>query len=82
MTVIGPDDLVAALSRNLNPQLLVELTHDLLAVEGHTNIKILDGPGDGCRDIHSIDHDGNTVLSQCKFLCWLLLVSASSIGYG
>lgn len=67
MIVIGPEDMVTALSQNLSPQLLAELACDLLAVEGHTNIKILDGPGDGCRDIHSIDMEENRTLSQCKF---------------
>jgi hypothetical protein len=45
----------------------VDLTADLLAVRGHSNLRITDGPGDGCRDIHSTDKYGNKHLTQCKF---------------
>src|SRR5579859_3078641 len=67
MSVLGPIDQVAALSRNLSPKLLAELVTDILAMWGHTDIKITDGPGDGCRDIHSIDREKQKRLSQCKF---------------
>jgi len=33
----------------------------------HSNIKIMDGTGDGKRDIFSIDQKGNRVITQCKF---------------
>src|SRR5215212_2281425 len=67
MSVLGPSDQLAALSRNLTPRLLTELVCDILTIWGHTNIRITDGPGDGCRDIHSIDLEKQKTLSQCKF---------------
>lgn len=51
----------------LDPQKLVDLTCDMLFRQGHSNIKAVDGPGDGCRDIHSVNKTGETQLTQCKF---------------
>jgi hypothetical protein len=34
--------------------------------KGHRLVKIMDGPGDGCRDIQSADKDDIHVLTQCK----------------
>src|SRR5215213_1678388 len=67
MSVLGPSDQLAALSRNLTPRLLTELVSDILTIWGQTNIRITDGPGDGCRDIHSIDREKQKTLSLCKF---------------
>lgn len=39
----------------------------LFHVKGHSNIKILDGPGDGRRDILSNDSNNKKCITQCKF---------------
>lgn len=48
-------------------QKFVELIADILYRNGHSNIKIVDGTGDGGRDIHSITPEGENHLTQCKF---------------
>jgi hypothetical protein len=60
------DDLVTLLS-SLSPTLLADLVADLLALREHTQIKIVDGPGDGGRDIHSLDTRGRRHVCQCKW---------------
>lgn len=61
--------LIVQIGKNveLNPERLVRLAANILALQGHTDIAITDGPGDGCRDIHSIDQDGVKHLTQSKF---------------
>jgi hypothetical protein len=51
----------------LNSNLLEKLTADLLFVRGHTQIRRTGGPGDGGRDIHSLDPEGKAHLTQCKY---------------
>jgi hypothetical protein len=53
--------------RNLDERRLVDLCADLLTIEGHSEIKITDGPGDGQRDVHSKDMEGEGYLTQVKF---------------
>ena len=53
--------------KKLNSQRFVELIADLLWRDGHSNLKIVDGPGDGCRDIHSKTKNGKKHIAQCKF---------------
>lgn len=50
----------------LNSKNFPELVSDILVSKGHWNVKITDGPGDGCRDVHSIIQ-GAKHLTQCKF---------------
>lgn len=66
MTLSGKDDL-RHLTANLDAKRLVRLTADLLVVWGHSEVRIVDGPGDGGRDVHAVAADGGKVLAQCKF---------------
>jgi len=52
---------------NLDERKLLDLIYDLLALDRHSQIKITDGPGDGQRDIHSVDKNGNKLLIQSKY---------------
>ena len=63
--------------RKLNSQKFVELIADFLYRDGHSDIKIVDGPGDGCRDIHSMTRNGEKHLTQCKFYNDLLKTVSS-----
>ena len=52
----------------LNEKDFLYLIADILNLHyNHSNIKIMDGTGDGKRDIFSIDQKGNRVITQCKF---------------
>jgi hypothetical protein len=66
VSYIGPGRDLATLVGTLTPETLPRLVRDLLASGGHTEIRITDGPGDGCRDIHSLDDDEERSLTQCK----------------
>lgn len=66
MAVLGLHDHERFLHK-LNEASLLDLCADILAIVGHTNIRITDGPGDGQRDIHSIDSDGKKCLTQSKY---------------
>lgn len=66
MQIQGSSKKATESLRKLDFKKLAELTADILAVQGHYDIKVTDGPGDGCRDIHSIDKKGNKHLTQCK----------------
>jgi Restriction endonuclease. len=67
MTVFGVSDGWENLLQNLDQNKLLDLLTDILTSEGHRDIKITDGTGDGKRDVHSIDSHGNKFLSQSKF---------------
>ncbi|EBQ9598990.1 hypothetical protein CWG72_13835 [Salmonella enterica subsp. enterica serovar Carmel] len=55
------------LSGSLNPKSLPILAADILKWSlGHTKVRILDGPGDGRRDILSVTPEGKQHLTQCK----------------
>lgn len=66
MALFGMDD-ARALTQNLDAARLARLTADLLWVSGHQSIRIVDGPGDGGRDVHAMAPDGERILAQCKF---------------
>jgi hypothetical protein len=48
---------------SLNPSALLRQAADFLHEEGHTHIRFTDGPGDGGRDIHSVDAFGEKHLT-------------------
>lgn len=80
MNAIGPHKTQEFLLK-LDEHLLIDLCTDILAIEGHREIRIMDGPGDGQRDIHSKDIDGNPFLIQSKYHVDLTRsVSAKEIG--
>lgn len=58
---------VMKLAETINERDFVRLCRDILATKGHTGIRIVDGPGDGGRDIHSVCPQGQKYLTQCKF---------------
>ena len=66
MPISGPSDNNTELLTKLNPTKIVDLVADILFRRGHQQIKIVDGPGDGCRDIHSLTRKGEKHLTQCK----------------
>lgn len=54
--------------KKLNEDLFLFLMADILCfVYNHKEIKILDGPGDGKRDIQSLNTKGELCITQCKF---------------
>ncbi len=59
------DDLIKI--ENLDPERFVRLVADILTLKGHRQVRIMDGPGDGGRDIHSLTADGIKYLTQCKY---------------
>jgi Restriction endonuclease len=65
LTLIGKD--ATKLAKSLNEKNFVLLCRDLLSSKGHFNIRIMDGPGDGGRDIHSVTSDNEKFLTQCKY---------------
>lgn len=67
MAILGPQSNLDELTESLTPELLVQLAADVLAERGHRGIRITDGPGDGCRDIHSNYRRRGRHLTQCKF---------------
>ena len=67
MTIAGNSEDAIQFLRNLDEKKLVDLYADMRTLEGYTEIKIMDGPGDGQRDIHSIDCNGEKHLTQSKF---------------
>jgi hypothetical protein len=67
MSILGNSESSAQLLKNLDERKLVDLCADLLTLQGHREIKITDGPGDGERDIHSITKLGEKYLTQSKF---------------
>ena len=67
MTISGKKGASALLSGQLDQRALVRLCGDVLFARGHLNIRCTDGPGDGGRDVHSLDRQANRHLAQCKF---------------
>ncbi len=66
MAISGEEDPAELFSRRLNPQTLMRLARDILFVRHHTAIRITNGPGDGKRDLHSIDQNHKQFVTQCK----------------
>gem|GEM_PF-3387606 len=53
---------------NINENDFVNLVGDILFSQfNHKDVKVMDGPGDGKRDIYSINKHGEECLTQCKF---------------
>lgn len=67
MPISGPSDKNAEFIASLDENKFVDCVRDILATKGHSDLKVMDGPGDGCRDIHSLDPEGKKHLTQCKF---------------
>ena len=65
--ILGPSVDAQSFLKNLDETKLVDLCSDMLSQHGHYGIRITDGPGDGQRDIHSIDPDGYKYLTQSKY---------------
>ncbi len=64
---INSDSFRQSLTNSLDDSALVRLAEDLLFTRNHNKIRCTDGPGDGGRDIHSIDAKGEPHLTQCKY---------------
>lgn len=63
----GKDDEKRKLLTSLDPADFPALVGDILYFsKGHRQVKVMDGPGDGCRDIQSVDKDKSAVITQCK----------------
>ncbi len=57
-----------SLLSTLDERKLPYLVGDLLYfLRGHHDVKIVDGPGDGRRDVHSRLNDGELHVTQCKY---------------
>jgi hypothetical protein len=60
-------DAASLLGSQLDERQLERLCRDLLFLRGHTQARIVNGPGDGGRDIHSLDATGRKHVAQSKF---------------
>lgn len=62
-----PNEKLALLS-TIDQTTLPHLVGDILYfVYNHRDIKVVDGPGDGKRDVHSVKPDGTRHITQCKY---------------
>jgi hypothetical protein len=64
MTVRGKKEGAAALCTGLTDREFVMLARDILVMRGHTQIRVMDGPGDGMRDIHSVTNKSRLHVTQ------------------
>lgn len=55
---------LAFLNEDLLPMVIADI---LFVLFHHTNIKIMDGPGDGRRDVLSLNENNEKCITQCKF---------------
>lgn len=62
-TMKDKKNLLSALTPSTFPYLVADI---LSYVLGHKNVKVMDGPGDGRRDIHSVFLNGEPGITQCK----------------
>ena len=60
-------ELRDSLTKILDQRSLVRLAADVLLTRRHSSIRPTDGPGDGGRDIHSLNPSDNPHLTQCKY---------------
>ena len=67
LTSADDRDALRELTSTIDAAILLDLACDVLFVRGHSQIRITDGPGDGARDIHSIDPTGAPFVTQCKY---------------
>lgn len=52
----------------LDPNILPHLVADILYfLYEHKEVRVVDGPGDGKRDVHSVQPNGARHISQCKY---------------
>ena len=59
---------LALLLRSVDQRTLPYLVGDVLFHSlGHRDVRIVDGPGDGRRDVHSVTSEGEKHVAQCKF---------------
>lgn len=66
--VPGHPDKKLALLSNLDYKSLPHLVGDILYFQRrHEQVQVVDGPGDGKRDIHSLQPDGLRHITQCKY---------------
>ena len=61
----GPHENLVTFLSSLNERTLPQLVADYLVLEGHKKVTVMDGPGDGGRDVHSLKK-GQKFLAQCK----------------
>lgn len=66
MAISGPSRDRRKFLADIGPEQFAELVADILALRGHKEICVVDGPGDGCRDIQSVDESGEKHVTQCK----------------
>jgi hypothetical protein len=66
MSALGPENAKLFLKK-LDAQKLLDLCADILFIEGHRDIRITDGMGDGQRDLRSITPTGEEYLVQSKY---------------
>jgi len=66
MSVLGPENAEQFLKK-LAAKKLLDLCADILFIEGHKNIRITDGTGDGQRDLRSTMPTGEDYLVQSKY---------------
>jgi Restriction endonuclease len=59
--------VLQVLTQSLDPGTLLELASDVLSNRQHSGVRITDGPGDGGRDLHSVDRGGVQWVTQCKY---------------
>jgi hypothetical protein len=63
----SPDKKLALLS-TIDYKTLPYLVGDVLYfLRGHNEVQVVDGPGDGKRDVHSVKPDGSRHVTQCKY---------------
>lgn len=64
----GPPVEKEQLLASLDAASLPHLVADILAINyRHREVRVVDGPGDGRRDVHSVTPDGHRCVTQCKF---------------
>ncbi len=62
-----PEEKLALLS-GINQNTLPHLVGDIVYfVYGHNEVRVVDGPGDGKRDVHSRMPSGKRHIAQCKY---------------
>jgi hypothetical protein len=62
-----PEDklkILKSINEKQFPYLVADVLHEIFR---HTDVKVMDGPVDGRRDIHSLNPDGKLHITQCKY---------------
>lgn len=63
-SLLDKKKMLSSLDSTVFPYLVADI---LSYIHNHQEIKVMDGPGDGRRDIHSIFPNGEKGITQCKF---------------